>query len=452
MDASKRMVLAKAMKAARAAKAGASSAPAADPNPSSTLPLPPPTTTEAPLGSSSSSPHSPEALQTPGSPPPIVAVPLAVASSPAPTPLDKGKRVLTKESGSWRLYPMMRTLMAWHPSRGGRLRGFLFRRRRRPREGIPSGTTLQVLPLSLPKWSKRKQAKGPNLLHPHHQRRSPLLPLLAAASVAVAAASVAVAPDLIAIPSPIMHMMRGFSGGSMPEGSDKKEGIPFYLGAFLAVVLEWRAQARNTVLQTQTLQALETRVAALEEEKKTLGCQNEAYQTTLKQAQEAKEEAEKQLAEAVELQADSYAREVTLQVQVTGLQGMVEAYEEVQKDLKSRCCEQADKLERMEGEMATQAKAMGLLQVDYDKLQVEVSRLRVEKEAFEKQVASGDAIIEELEKDKKTLINDMAGTFEEGFKEALAQAVCENPGIDVSNCDSTHHIVDGKVMPLEMDE
>ena len=60
MNASKRMMLAKAMKVARAAKAGASSAPAADPNPPSTLPPPPPTTTEAPLGSSSPSPHSPE--------------------------------------------------------------------------------------------------------------------------------------------------------------------------------------------------------------------------------------------------------------------------------------------------------------------------------------------------------------------------------------------------------
>ena len=50
MDASKRMMLAKAMKAARAAKAGASSAPATDPIPPSILPPPPPTTTEAPLG------------------------------------------------------------------------------------------------------------------------------------------------------------------------------------------------------------------------------------------------------------------------------------------------------------------------------------------------------------------------------------------------------------------
>ena len=169
-------------------------------------------------------------------------------------------------------------------------------------------------------------------------------------------------------------------------------------------------------MHTQALQALETRVAALEEEKKALGRQNETYQASLKLAQEAKEKAEKQLGEAMELQADFYAREVTLQVQITGLQGMVEAFEEVQKDLKNRCCEQAEELERMEGEMATQA------------------------------------TIEELEKAKKTLINDMAGTLEEGFKEALAQAVCENPGIDVSNCDSTHHVIDGKVVPLELDD
>jgi len=97
-----------------------------------------------------------------------------------------------------------------------------------------------------------------------------------------------------------MHLMRGFSGGSMSESSDRREGMPFYLGAFLAVALDWRAQARNAVLQTQTLQALEARVTALEEEKKTLGRQNEAYQASLKLAQEAKEEAEKQLGEAME--------------------------------------------------------------------------------------------------------------------------------------------------------
>ena len=66
----------------------------APPPPPPTLSPPPPIATEAPLSSSPSSPHSPEALQTLGSPLPITAVPLAAASSPAPTPLDKGKRVL----------------------------------------------------------------------------------------------------------------------------------------------------------------------------------------------------------------------------------------------------------------------------------------------------------------------------------------------------------------------
>ena len=102
--------------------------------------------------------------------------------------------------------------------------------------------------------------------------------------------------------------------------------------------------------------------------------------------------------------------------------------------------------------MATKAKAWDLLQVDHDKLQTEVNRLRVEKEALEKQVASGDSTIEELENAKKALVDDMAGTFEEGFKEALAQAACENPGIKVSNCDPTHHVVDGRVVPLDLDD
>jgi len=88
------MMLAKAMKEARAAKAGASSTLAADPVPPPTLSPPPPITVEATLSSPPSSPHSLAVLQTPRSPLPIAAVPLAATSSPAPTPLDKGKRVL----------------------------------------------------------------------------------------------------------------------------------------------------------------------------------------------------------------------------------------------------------------------------------------------------------------------------------------------------------------------
>ena len=74
------------------------------------------------------------------------------------------------------------------------------------------------------------------------------------------------------------------------------------------------------------------------------------------------------------------------------------------------------------------------------------------KLALEKQVTFGDAAVEELEKDKKALIQEMAGTFEEGFQEALTQASCENPGINISNSDLTHHVVDGKVVPMDLDD
>ena len=320
MDASKRMMLAKAMKEACAAKAGASSAPAVDPIPPPTLSPPPSITAAAPLSSSPSSPHSPEALQTPSSPLPIAAVPLAAASSPAPTPLDKGKRVLeilSDDEDSEGVAPFKRRKSARVPllleasSQGGN--PFM--------DDPPSATSLP------PATVQEERGEGAESALP-----PPPVEVSASPAPAVAAA----APDLIAIPPPIMHLMRGFSGGTLPEGTDRKEGMPFYLGAFLAVALEWRAQARNAALQTQTLQALETRVTALEEEKKTLGCQNETYQTSLKQAQESKAETGRQLAEALEFQVDFYTREVALQVRITSLQELVKADAEVQKDLQDR--------------------------------------------------------------------------------------------------------------------
>ena len=138
------------------------------------------------------------------------------------------------------------------------------------------------------------------------------------AEVSAVPASVSTAPELIAIAPPIMHLIRGFNGGSMPEGSDRREGMPFYLGAFLAVALDWRPQARNAASNTQTLQALKEEVAALKEEKEILGRQNEAYQASLKLAQETKEEVDKQL-------GDVYVRQVSLQVQITDLRDMAMA-------------------------------------------------------------------------------------------------------------------------------
>jgi len=437
MDSSKRMVLAKALKA-RAPKAGASTTLTVDLNLPLSSPSPTPTTTETPLGPSSPPPHGP---QTPNSPPPIAAVPLAVASSPAPAPLDKGKRVLE--------------VLSDDEDSGG---GVVFKRRKAARVPIlpaafpQGGESFRDNPFSAtspqPTIVQEERDDGAESAPPPPSTEVSTVP----APVPAVHAPVPVAPELIAIPPPIMHLMRGFNGGLMPEGSDRREGMPYHLGASLVVALDWRAQAKIAASKTQVLQALKEEVAALKEEKEALERQNEGYQASLKLAQEAKEEAERQLDEAMEIQADFYVREVSLQVQVTHLQDMVEASEELQKDLEDQCYGQAERLERMEEEMATKVKALGLLLVDHDKLQTEVNRLQVEKEALEKQVASGDSTIEELEKVRKDLIDDMADTFEEGFKEALAQAACENPGINVSNCDPTHHVVNGQLVPFELDD
>jgi len=91
MDSSRRLALAKALKArtkATSAKAGASDTPMTE----KTLLEPPQSPTSPHTAQTTNSSYT---LQTPNSPPPIVAVPLAVANTPTPAPLDKGKGVLT---------------------------------------------------------------------------------------------------------------------------------------------------------------------------------------------------------------------------------------------------------------------------------------------------------------------------------------------------------------------
>ena len=90
MDSSRRLALAKALKARTketSAKAGAYDTPMTEKTPSE----PPHSPTSPHTAKTTNSPHT---LQTPNSPPPIAIVPLAVANTSSPTPLDKGKGVL----------------------------------------------------------------------------------------------------------------------------------------------------------------------------------------------------------------------------------------------------------------------------------------------------------------------------------------------------------------------
>jgi len=246
--------------------------------------------------------------------------------------------------------------------------------------------------------------------------------------------------------------------------------MPYYLGAFLGVALEWRAQALSKAGKARTLQALLQKVATLKEEKESLcrgwACQEEVYKASLRSAREINAEACIRLHDVGQAGTELLTQVSSLKSKIAALKAAMRTSEAQQKQLADQCADRKQLLEKTEGELAAQMEALNLLQSEHNQFQAELNRLQVEKEVLEKQLASGDSVIEELERAKRELIaereardstienleqakgkliDNMADIFAEGFKEALAQAACENPGIDASNCNPLNHIVDGKV-------
>jgi len=385
--------------------------------------------------------NSPPTLQTPNSPPPIAAVPLAVASTPTTGPLDKGKRVLTissedEDSDVGPAYKRRRSNRIVYsrspsPPHGGYLMN------NPPSATSPSAQTVQeegvVESAPLPTPTPTPAAPTPT-------------------------------PEPLEIPSPIRQLMRGFTDKLSPgscSGENRREGMPYYLGAFLAIALEWRAQAKSKADEARAIQAFQQEVATLKEEKESLSRgwarQEEAYKTSLKLAQEAKEETAKQLHAAGQAHAELLSQAGSLHAKIADLEAAVTASEAQKKELEDQlkrledqCIDREKSLGKTEGELAAKMEALNLLQSEHSKFQAEATKLQVEKEFLEKQLVTQASKIGELVKSNQELINDMAGTFDEGFKEALAQATCENPGIDTSNCNPCNHIIDGKVVPLDL--
>jgi len=193
----------------------------------------------------------------------------------------------------------------------------------------------------------------------------------------------------------------------------------------------------------EALRKLKQEVGALKQEKQTWGLREEAHQASLKLAQEGKEGAEAYAYEVEQAYADLLAHLTSHQIQNIGLQEVARASEMQQKKLEELNVVWRQKLAESEGALGAKVEA-------FDLLQVEANKLRVGKEFLDKQLASKDSRITELEREVQELTGETAGVFDEGFQEALVQASYENSGINVSNCDPTHHVVDEKVVPLEL--
>jgi len=222
MDPARQIALAKALKSQPklpSAEAGASNIPPVESNPpSSSPPLTTQTPNSLPILQTS---NSPPTLQTPNSPPPITAVPLAVANTPATAPLDKGKGVLhisseDEDSDVGPAYKRRRTNRIVYsrphsPPHGGSLMDNPPNATSPPQQAVPDEGVVESAPLPTP-------------------TPPPVAPTRT--------------PELLEIPPPIRQLMRGFndklSPGSFP-GENRREGMPYYMGAFLAIALEWRA-------------------------------------------------------------------------------------------------------------------------------------------------------------------------------------------------------------------
>jgi len=124
--------------------------------------------------------------------------------------------------------------------------------------------------------------------------------------------------------------MRGFNERSpgSSSGEAKKEGMPYYMGAFLAIALDWRAQAKTKAIEMQTLQALKREVATLKEEKLKLAQlwehKESAYKASLMGTQKAMEAANLKLHETGQKHADLLGFMAPLQAEIAKLRVAVE--------------------------------------------------------------------------------------------------------------------------------
>ncbi|XP_068497496.1 classical arabinogalactan protein 9-like [Phaseolus vulgaris] len=163
---------------------------------------------------------SPPAIPSPNhpqnSPPPIAAIPLALAETPAePAPLDKGKRVVVVPS----------------EDEEDSAEGKVFKRRRTSRAALQVAT------------STTSSSHGAESLRENPpSATSPPQPM--ALEGGTETEPILAPPLAPKLPLPIQEILRGYlekmSPSTQSEGP-KKEGMNYYMGAFVACANTWRA-------------------------------------------------------------------------------------------------------------------------------------------------------------------------------------------------------------------
>ena len=175
----------------------------------------------------SSPPAPPSPNHPPSSPPPIAAMPLALAEAAAPlAPLDKGKRVVVVPSDDE------------EDSAGGQVF-----KRRRTAQAAPHAATSAV-----------SSSSGVDSLreHPPSADSPPQHSALESGTEAEPTSAPTPIPEL---PPPMQHSLRGYLGSMAPRGQaegPQKEIVFYYMGTFMACASTWREQAKARAIEAST--------------------------------------------------------------------------------------------------------------------------------------------------------------------------------------------------------
>ena len=231
-------------------------------------------------------------------------------------------------------------------------------------------------------------------------------------------------------------------------------GLPhFAIPIFMSCAYTWHKQSRAKTAQNSAFQALKKEVASLKEDKERLkeekerlaahwGRQEGAYKESLGVAQKAREEANKRLHEVAQAQAGLLNEVVPLHTKIADLEMAAETSKAYQKKLEDQCVDRKLKLGKMEVALVNKYDENASLQA---KVQELTSALASKDQEMTAQAAN-------FKVSEEKLTGEAATGFVDGFAEALVQATCANPGIDVSGCSPFNEVVNGKLVPLEASE
>ena len=165
--------------------------------------------------------------------------------------------------------------------------------------------------------------------------------------------------------------------------------------------------------------------------------------------QKAREEANKRLHEAAQAQAGLLNEVVPLRTKIAELEAATETSKAYNKKLEDQCVDREQTLGKTKVALADKTDEYSRLTTENTSLQAKIQEL-ISALASKDQEMTAQAANFKVAEEK--LVEEVATRFADGFAEALVQAVCANPGIDVFGCSPLNEVVDGKIVALEAPE